>query len=164
MKKMETVRSNSKAYMDNQGNADPQILIALSTLFTPDKEILSEYMLEYLDQQLRRDQIVMEIYKNKFELANSTLEVRSDFTSFYQSAVTLKKSMLKIEEYQRENLIDLTLSKYDEFCGTLGYMLSLIYKRMEEGDQMKKLESYFVSLEDGEIFEDEDQDGYKDEF
>ena len=61
-----------------------------------------------------------------------------------------------MKQYQVEKLFN-TIS--DEFSKIFIYMsgiLGQIYTFMEEGDRMKKLEAYFLNMEDCEILQEDD--------
>lgn len=147
-------RQKTKVYMDELTNSDPRILSLVVDLINPELEDLTEIMLQFVEIQLRRDELIMKIYKNKYELINPSPRLKSDFFKFYDMSMILKRTMIRIEQLQNEKLYTDSMNKYTELFDKLSSILSNVYIFMNQGDQMKKLEAYLTNLEDGDILED----------
>ena len=113
-------------------------------------------MLSFIEIQLRRDEYILKNYKKKYELVNPTQIQKIDFFKFYDRAIILKNTMLTIEKYQKEKMVYHVKNEFSNILINMSSILTNIYTFMHEGDQMKKLEAYLITLEDGEITEDEE--------
>ena len=100
----------------------------------------------------------MQIYKDRYELVNPSFALRNDFFSFYDMGLVLKRSLIKIDRQLKEKLFPQAILEYNVVISKMSNMMDEIYMFMREGDRMKKQEAYLVSLEDGEILEDDQVD------
>lgn len=128
---IEKKRKATKEYMDKLTNSDPEILALTIDLINPELEDLTETMLNFIEMQLRRDEFIMKIYKEKYELVNPSEDLSNDFYKFYDRGLTLKRSMLIIDRDIAEKNHHSAMVHYTTIFKTLSSMLADIYWYME---------------------------------
>lgn len=164
-KRQQHVLSNrdvTKDYMDGLTNSDPAILAVVVELLNPELHELTEIMLKFMDMQIRRDEIIMMIYKKRYELVDPPGPLKSDFQYFYIYSLRMKRSALQIMNFMNEKMTPEMSDRFGTFTEEICAMLSRVYFRISEGDAGKKVNELYSMLEDATI--DLEEDNIKDGF